>query len=38
MVLYLESRFTTVRRLVQMTKEDATTLVLYKKEDGAVTL
>ena len=38
MVLYLESRFTTVRRLVQMTKEDAKTLVLYQTEDGAVTL
>mgnify|MGYP006981958904 CR=1 FL=1 len=38
MVLYLESRVTTVRRLVQMTKEDAKTLVLYQTEDGAVTL
>ena len=38
MVLYLESRFTTVRRLVQMTTADAKTLVLYQTEDGAVTL
>ena len=38
MVLYLESRFTTVRRLVQMTKEHAKKLVLYQTEDGAVTL